>query len=171
MRPHAPAPLTGLQARCRSELPSLSGRLCRVICRRTPRRALRIRGDRVGPSMQRCAGPAAGAEHITPILLFVITVCEELSQRAAQMGVPESKIATVLNGCDSTIFYRRRPRPGTHFTRRAVRKRAGGVYGKPGQSEGPARPAASCRHAEQLGNAGGRDADRHGSDGRRGCAA
>jgi len=35
----------------------------------------------------------------------VITVSEELRQRAIAMGVPGDKVTTILNGCDTEIFY------------------------------------------------------------------
>src|SRR6185295_14643082 len=35
----------------------------------------------------------------------VITVSEELRQRAIALGVPPGKITTILNGCDTSMFY------------------------------------------------------------------
>jgi teichuronic acid biosynthesis glycosyltransferase TuaC len=35
----------------------------------------------------------------------VITVSEELRQRAITLGVPGDKITTILNGCDTSVFY------------------------------------------------------------------
>jgi teichuronic acid biosynthesis glycosyltransferase TuaC len=37
----------------------------------------------------------------------VVTVCEELSERARRMGVPPAKVSTIMNGCDPEIFHRR----------------------------------------------------------------
>jgi glycosyltransferase involved in cell wall biosynthesis len=37
----------------------------------------------------------------------VVTVCEELSERARKMGVPPAKVSTIMNGCDPQIFHPR----------------------------------------------------------------
>jgi glycosyltransferase involved in cell wall biosynthesis len=35
----------------------------------------------------------------------VITVSEELRQRAIALGIPPGKVTTILNGCDASVFY------------------------------------------------------------------
>jgi glycosyltransferase involved in cell wall biosynthesis len=37
----------------------------------------------------------------------VVTVCDELTNRAVEMGIPRSKVTTIANGCDRQVFYPR----------------------------------------------------------------
>jgi glycosyltransferase involved in cell wall biosynthesis len=71
---------------------------------------LRLPGDPISFHLTRKALRAADA---------VLTVSEELRQRAIELGVPAGKVTAILNGCDFSIF-----RPGD----RAAARRKLGVH-------------------------------------------